>query len=290
MQEKVYSFSHLTFHDYFTAKYILEHQIENHLFETYLFAPEWKEIILLTSNMLTSYRAENFLRAIRAKIKTFANQKKLTDFLKTTDTLINPISPYNIELNRVLAIIEALKNIRVMSQDIHVNLNLFYTWIIARNLGTDLTRALNIDLNSDQFLYNAFELDWTITMFLSSERYNRPPDRTLLRSLVLSLNLDHNLDPDWTRILNLDHGRNRVLVGDAYRLLEIFAAMFWDTALAKALALDWYQDWELSKSNDRVHDLIIYLHANKLMINCIKTSYLSNKFTEEILGGILLED
>lgn len=59
---RIYSFSHLTFHEYFTARYIIEHPSEEIINETMIHAtdPRWHEILLLTASMLDAHNTKIF--------------------------------------------------------------------------------------------------------------------------------------------------------------------------------------------------------------------------------------
>jgi len=70
----IYSFSHLTLQEYFATRYILEHWSEEDLNVLLLdraFEPKWREVILLSTEMLPS--AEDFLRKMRDKITGLVN-------------------------------------------------------------------------------------------------------------------------------------------------------------------------------------------------------------------------
>ena len=106
---KVFSFSHLTFQEYYTARYFVQHQIQLQLIDERIFDPKWNEIILLASGFLTNHPVSDvFIQALRRSIRVFAKQKNLTGFLKIVFTLIKKSSPFTIGATRSLAVIEAL--------------------------------------------------------------------------------------------------------------------------------------------------------------------------------------
>lgn len=72
---QIYSFSHLTFHEYFTARYIVEHpstdifrSVVRHIHDI-----RWREILLLTASLLDDLNANMFFdafdTALRVKIQ-----------------------------------------------------------------------------------------------------------------------------------------------------------------------------------------------------------------------------
>jgi predicted NACHT family NTPase len=66
----IYSFSHLTFQEYFTAKYIVENAGKRsleRLVSSYLFKPHWREVILNTAGIVQE--ADHLLKLIIAKVR-----------------------------------------------------------------------------------------------------------------------------------------------------------------------------------------------------------------------------
>ncbi|MCC6457568.1 MAG: NACHT domain-containing protein [Caldilineaceae bacterium] len=68
--KRVYSFSHLTFQEYFTAKYIIENQQDRtftRLMRDAIFQPRWREVTILVASLL--YNADDFC----TRLKTASN-------------------------------------------------------------------------------------------------------------------------------------------------------------------------------------------------------------------------
>jgi hypothetical protein len=66
----IYSFSHLTFQEYFTARYIIDNATRGtlaHLVEAHLTEDRWREVFILVSELLEN--ADHFFGLIREKIK-----------------------------------------------------------------------------------------------------------------------------------------------------------------------------------------------------------------------------
>jgi hypothetical protein len=86
--KKLYSFSHLTFHEYFTAKYIVDNcdpnSAESPIWQelmSHLTDPAYREIFLLTVEML--YTANAFVELIKNKIDSLlAEDRTLQEFLQ----------------------------------------------------------------------------------------------------------------------------------------------------------------------------------------------------------------
>lgn len=63
----LYSFSHLTFHEYLTALYVVDQRKEIELLSNYRNNPEWREVIRLVSRMLPN--ADEYLKYIMSTIQ-----------------------------------------------------------------------------------------------------------------------------------------------------------------------------------------------------------------------------
>lgn len=79
----IYSFVHITLHEYFVARYIVDNQARGavkNLIQTHLDDKRWREIILLTASMLDD--ASEFIREMKTQINT--SHEEINDFLLTT--------------------------------------------------------------------------------------------------------------------------------------------------------------------------------------------------------------
>lgn len=101
----IYSFSHLSFQEYFTAKYIVDNIQEgmlNQLIENNLTDNKWIEVFLLLTGMLD--KADDILSSIKYKIDDMAKENGVAEYLLLTQQLIRENSPFSSELNRALAL------------------------------------------------------------------------------------------------------------------------------------------------------------------------------------------
>ncbi|GAB4206602.1 MAG: hypothetical protein Fur006_63800 [Coleofasciculaceae cyanobacterium] len=79
--QKVWSFSHLTFHEYFTAWHYSKIFWKTETLMTHLMKRRWREVFLLTSELLDS--ADIFLRQMKDKVDALlTEEEKLQQFLK----------------------------------------------------------------------------------------------------------------------------------------------------------------------------------------------------------------
>ncbi|MDM3847956.1 MAG: NACHT domain-containing protein [Aphanizomenon gracile PMC638.10] len=78
--EGIYSFSHLTFQEYFTAKYIVENQQIEQLVKEHLTDTRWREVFLLTAELMGN-NVGNLLSLMQAESQKYINTPKLQNLL-----------------------------------------------------------------------------------------------------------------------------------------------------------------------------------------------------------------
>jgi hypothetical protein len=113
----IYSYSHLTFQEYFTAKYIvdnakkgtLENLVENHLFDK-----RWREVFLLTSGMLDE--ADEFLMLIKSKVETLKEYPTVVKLLDMVQRSIKDNTLYSSAFCRTLAFVDRINQARIHVQ------------------------------------------------------------------------------------------------------------------------------------------------------------------------------
>ncbi len=128
----IYSFSHLTFQEYFTAKYIVDNSsggtLEK-LVNNYFDNQKWREVILLTTALI--HNLDNLLIMMANWIQNFINKKELKPFISKLDKLANKHKGYPAVLNRSLI----LTYIFFHSETAGFSL---------KNMDTGLERAINM--------------------------------------------------------------------------------------------------------------------------------------------------
>lgn len=95
---RIYSFSHLTLQEYFTAKYITDHASSGVLQEllcvNYITDPRWREVILLTSSMLEN--ADQFFRIFQKSLRQMIEgDLVISHFLEQAKSLRETIEEYD---------------------------------------------------------------------------------------------------------------------------------------------------------------------------------------------------
>lgn len=106
----IYSFSHLTFHEYFVAKHISEASSIDalkELTEKHIFNRKWREVFLLIAELIDS--ADDFLESLLYSISIYQSRSSRRNPIHTVNNLIDSITPglnptkYGIHITRPLA-------------------------------------------------------------------------------------------------------------------------------------------------------------------------------------------
>jgi predicted NACHT family NTPase len=225
---RIYSFSHLTLQEYFTARYIVEHAADGaleRLIKNRFTDRRWREVFLLTASMLPE--ADAFFAAF---------QRALDDMLCGDERLLaysrwaaHKAADYAYFGHPALAR-AAVRAITAL--DLALDLALDHAQSRDRALARALDRALDLALALDR----ALDRD---------RGYDRALDRALDR--VRALARDRDLD------LDLARDRDRTLVRD--RALARARALDLARALARALARDLARDLDRALDLARALDL-----------------------------------
>lgn len=83
--QRIYSFSHLTFHEYFTARYVVEHPSDSMFRSIVAHAHDvrWREVLLLTASMLDDTNAEIFFEIFASVLwEKIGNDLNLIEFVR----------------------------------------------------------------------------------------------------------------------------------------------------------------------------------------------------------------
>ncbi|MGB7440197.1 MAG: NACHT domain-containing NTPase [Coleofasciculaceae cyanobacterium] len=282
---QVYSFSHLTFQEYFTARATVANsettlpQLVQHLTDK-----RWREVFLLTAQMLPN--ANLLLQLLKRQV----------------DTLITEISGQNHNSNEVSETLSKLLSwLREKSQVVKTNykpaaVRAFYLTLalppnqklsgdqsLALVLDRKLAGVLSEDLALDLALFQALNVASAITPELFSDR---------LSSLRLSLELDHLkgdrqiinlLKPLKNQLPQSDQDRDSLtqwwLANGQTWLLELRTAMIKQRNIG--------HEWHSDKASQQL--LEKYYYANKLLGECLNSGcHLTAVLQREIEERLLL--
>ena len=152
----IYAFSHLTFQEYYLAKYIVDHEAEGateRLLNNHLLDNRWREVFLLTASLLNG--ADKFFILFRQKLdKLVMDNELLVNLLewfkkKRVSDLNDPFT-LTLTLDRASALVFNLAHTR----DHALTLAHALASDLDRDLASVLTRALASDLDRVRELAN----------------------------------------------------------------------------------------------------------------------------------------
>jgi predicted NACHT family NTPase len=321
----IYSFSHLTFHEFFTARNFALSRHSQQAFQQlvrHMNDKSWREVFLLTVGILPN--ADDLLQLMKPHVDALlAEDEKLQQFLHWVDE-----KSYSIEAPYKPAAVRAFYFSR--SLDLALNLAFNHALEIDYDLDGDITVALEIDhlLEIDRDIDLEIEIDHLLEIDRDID-LEIEIDRDLYRALYRDLDLnralaldalDRNLESDCAlaltpaldRILGralalaLDRNLNSKLQ-DELRQLEAYLWDAWDNKREKFQS--WWQangqawteqlraviiehrnighDWQFNDSQKKL--LQQYYNANKLLVDCLNSDcYVSREVRQEIEDTLLL--
>ncbi|TVQ20513.1 MAG: NACHT domain-containing protein, partial [Leptolyngbya sp. DLM2.Bin15] len=146
----IYSFSHLTFHEYFTAKAIVDSPDQPTALQAlvmHLHEQRWREVFLLVAERMES--ADQLLMLMKQQIDPMlANDKKLQKFLTWVDQKSRSVeAPYKVAAIR--AFYFALDRVLAIERTIDLDIDRDRILAIILDLDIDIALAIDRDLNID---------------------------------------------------------------------------------------------------------------------------------------------
>ncbi|MBW4680457.1 MAG: NACHT domain-containing NTPase [Microcoleus vaginatus WJT46-NPBG5] len=290
----IYSFSHLTFHEYFTAREIVDvkqssdealQNLVNHITET-----RWREVFLLAVGMSPS--ADRLLLLMKKQIDSpgelIEEDQKLQEFWiwvrEKSDSVEVPyksaVRAFDFGLSLILS--------RALNRILDLSLILSRTLDLSRVLDRALDRALDLDLSlilsRALILDRALDLDLDLSLVLDL-------DRALDLSLALSLALDRALDLSLKEALQELKEQLPIINAEE----KIFEQWWKDNGRAwaeqlRAVMIKYRNighDWQFNEQQEKL--LEQYYDANLLLIDCLNSDcYVSREVRQEIEDTLLL--
>ena len=277
----IYSFSHLTFHEYFTAREIatssdaqaLETAL-NHLVSR-VTEKRWREVFLLTAGMLQN--ADYMLQLMKQKIDHLISQDdQLQAFLTWVNQKFRAVSAsykpvtvrafyFDLALARILALVGS-------------------TLDLARALDRNFTRNLERTLAFDLTLDRALGVDQVVDRTRNPNRaFERVVERALAYARVLEPMLEQTLQQLKEQLPELGRDRKKFkqwweASGGAWTE-QLRAVMISERNLG--------HDWQFSEQQREA--LKQYYDANQLLVDCLNSNcYITPAVREEIEETLLL--
>ncbi|GAB4541542.1 MAG: hypothetical protein Tsb0014_33570 [Pleurocapsa sp.] len=247
----IYSFSHLTFHEYLAARKIVSsQQLERSLQDlaTHVTDPQWREVIFLTVSMLPTadFLLQQMKQQIDAFLRSDAKLQQFLSFLQQKTT--------SLQVSYQLAAVRA-----------------FYLGLFQNR---DLSLATSLDVNLASELDNELALDLALARALvSAEALAENPDLKQILNFNFALELEKSFS----------------LTSEMEQALQAVKEQLPDLAIGKEKLITWWQtngrDWI-----DKFHNLINEYrydgrdwHFNRQQQQLLQQYYLANQFLVECL-------
>jgi predicted NACHT family NTPase len=315
----IYSFSHLTFQEYFAAREIERTMQLNTLLQN-ITEPRWKDVFLLTAEMLR--QSDGFFRLMKDLIdRMLADDENLQSFLFWAERKTDSVqTKYKKVATRSfyayidsLTISPTIKRLQTLALSRKLDHNLDYD---IANPNDDDFDSTNVNNESDY--EQVLSLNQKGKLIYNSDS-NLPVDITLARSLELTSSFiyayDIGIDITYIRAIIYDidyhlycalvlNARDNILVG----LLQNLKDKFPNDSIEDEDFSQWYQtsgerwmselrqvcidrrnighDWQFTKEQAEL--LNQYYAANLLLVECMNRSYVSKQVREEIESTMLL--
>ncbi|MEG4989176.1 NACHT domain-containing NTPase [Microcoleus sp. BR0-C5] len=313
----IYSFSHLTFQEYFTAKAIVDNY-EAHSLEKlviHITDKRWREVLLLAVGMLQ--KADDFLLLMKQQVDGLvAEDEQLQQFLVwVRNKSISVNEPYKISAIRAFYMGREVERVSNPSPHLEVDISLIHSLGYAidhtfrpplRLFLFDFTSFSFSDNTSSSSSENERDSDLTADILLDlgmlyaldlniSYVYAAASARNLISILVFTMNL--NLEPE----LKLSLQQLKKQLYDSTYTYKMQAWWKMEREWWKAKGQDWTQqlrevmikyrnighDWQFSEQQKSL--LRKYYDANKLLVYCLNSaSNVSPTVRQEIEETLLL--
>ena len=278
----IYSFSHLTFQEYFTAQKIVSEQAESELAK-HITEKRWREVFLLTAGMFT--KIDRLVKLMKQQVDELQpKDKNIQDFFSWVNRKANSLET---------------KHKRAEVRTLYIGIGL----LISRDLSRDLSLYLSRDLSFYLSLYLSPDLSLYLSRYLSPylspdlSRY-LSPDLSRYLSPYLSQYLIRELDSfipsenkkdlqNLAKQLSHEDDNLEKVEQEIKQWLED-NVLVWSSQLKGVMIdeSDYQLNWEFSK--EQIESLQQYFDANYLLLECMKNGYMTCGVREEIKSSLYL--
>jgi predicted NACHT family NTPase len=262
----IYSFSHLTFHEYLTARKIVsgDRELTNSLQQLaqHTTEPQWREVILLTVSMLPN--ADFLLQQIQDRVELILkNELKLQHFLNFISEKANS-----------LTLLYKASAVRAFYFSLWQNRDLSLAISLDINLASELHEDLALDLGLARALINTINLveNPSIDQIID---FNFAFD--LERSFKLNLEMQADLEILKTQLPDLELGKKYLINWWENNGFE------WVKKFQNLIVKHRYreQNWYFNRAQQKL--LQQYYTANRFLVECLQSDC---KISEEIAIAI----
>jgi predicted NACHT family NTPase len=285
----IYSFSHLTFQEYFTARQFKEKSEGNFAdLVCHITEKRWREIFILTVGMLKN--ADKLLLVMKEAIDHIpAQNKKLQEFLAWVEQKSCSVdAPYK------PAAIRAFYFGRHLDLDRHPDLDRHLDRHLVRNLALDLDLAQNLALDLDlaRVLARALDLTYRALDLARNLALDLVRNLDLARNLARNLDraLARNLDPELQQQLQkLKNQLPSINHWEGYIQWLTTNGQTWTEQLRTVMVQyrNIGHDWRFTQAQKEL--LQQYYDANQLLVACLNSDcYVSREVRNAIEARLLL--
>jgi hypothetical protein len=291
----LYSFAHLTFHEYFTVRYLVDNRDDgaiSTLIHDYLTDSRWREIFLMTSSTLPSTKF--FFQDMRQQIDNLITYDKIIAEMlvwvqrKTAKTSIHEGDQTSTRLAYIfLALIyaRALEPARVVARSLTFTIDLIRDLVLAidptRNLALDPARDLASRYNSVLGLDYGLLYAWQYARIFAITKYFQALKEEIagysaLFSGVVTLSTEIG-EYKCTEALN------KLIAPTKMNDQSSWQAFTDGLLMVMREHRDLVPNWRLEQT--QIDQLTEYFQANELFVQCLKLAVVKDR--QSILNSLL---
>jgi predicted NACHT family NTPase len=255
----IYSFSHLTFYEYFTARKFVANddqktleQVVNHLFDK-----RWREVILLTSEMLRSF--QNLFQLMKQQIENFVVadetlQRFLSWVMQKSSTITSTYHPSAVRAFYFTLVLPP-------------NYCLLYNQTLAISLDNHIAGKLADDLALDLALIHSIAISLALTPEIFYKR---------ISAIKLALDIDYLLEDNSSLHESLQSLKYQLPSSQENReLLKAWwqsNGQLWTTKLKEVITIHRHISYDWQFSEGQLQSIQQYWEANSLLVYCFSTA------------------
>ncbi|MEQ8386379.1 MAG: NACHT domain-containing NTPase [Coleofasciculus sp. A1-SPW-01] len=266
----IYSFSHLTFQEYFTTREIVA-KSDIALLVSKITEKRWREVFLLTAGRMRN--ADELVQQMKQKIdELVASDEKLQRFLVWVNQKSLSVEvPY--KPSDVRAFYFALSPVRSRDLSLAFDFDRFF----------DLARDLSLDFH----LYVSLDLSRDLSLDLSRD-FAHDLDSTLSLSRDLSRDLDSELKQSLQQLQDQLPSQKENDQEQLNKWWQVNGKV-WTEQLRTVMIQHRHIGYNWQFSNSQKQLLHLYYDANKLLVDCLNSDcYISQEVRQEIEDTLLL--
>lgn len=290
--QRIYSFSHLTFQEYFVAKWFLDRNDLEGLFH-HITKPQYREVFLVSCMI---WNVDKLLPLMKKKIDNIlALDSELQQFLSwiSRKSLLGHSSDKPAAIRAFYyPLVSTIANWLDLMISRILYIKKYPTLEIAHYLFKGLSYALEYPLyierleENDRTINDSDDRDNLINYKLNIEH-----QRSLAITIDSKIEHSSTLKFDLALFQSLQKLKDKLpnINEDNFGIWWELNSKFWFKELEEAIAeyLKSYQKWQLTNEQEKL--LKQYYDANKLLVDCLNRSYsVSEKIRQEIEDTLLL--